>query len=115
HRQGEKAAAVGFDWNNADEVMHKVDEELIELKDAIKTRNATSIQHELGDVLMALCSLGRHLSTPAESALREANERFHTRFVEMERIAASDRTRLGDLNAAQKEALWEQAKRRHKQ
>ena len=112
HRQGEKAAAVGFDWENWRGVMKKVDEEMQELVRAIAQESKAEISHELGDLLMALASLGRHLGTPPESALRRANDRFANRFGQMEDLSAGDGRSLKDLGSEELEALWLAAKKR---
>lgn len=125
HRQGEKAAAVGFDWADHRGVLAKVHEELGELEAAIAAhppiRPATvadtgmpaahpDIEHELGDVLMALASLGRHLGAPPESALRRANDRFQARFQAMERLARAQGLSLDALDDSGLDELWTQAK-----
>ena len=61
---------------------------------------------------MALASLGRHLGTPPEAALRSANDRFARRFDSMEDISTGDGRRLQDLSADELERLWEAAKAR---
>src|SRR6185436_7394387 len=108
HRQGEKAAAVGFDWDDAAGVLRKVREEIAELEEA---RGAERIEAELGDLLMAVASLGRKLGVPPESALQKANDRFRSRFRTMERIAAERGVELSSMDAAALDALWEEAKR----
>ncbi|MBM76568.1 MAG: nucleoside triphosphate pyrophosphohydrolase [Proteobacteria bacterium] len=109
-RQGEKAASVGFDWPDVTPVLHKVEEEWNELQEAIKTNDLNAIEHELGDILMSLASLGRHLNTPAETALRRANKRFRKRFTTMEDIATQNNTALEKMDAQTLDALWEKAK-----
>lgn len=125
HRQGEKAAAVGFDWPDHQGALAKVHEELAELEQALAAhppalaagREATgqpaahpAVEHELGDVLMALASLGRHVGAPPEDALRRANDRFQARFQAVEQAAWRAGATLSDLDAAALDALWQQAK-----
>lgn len=110
HRQGQKAAGVGFDWPDVSGVLAKVDEELGELKEAIETGDPRHTEAELGDVLLSLASLGRHLRTPAEDALRGAIRRFDDRFRSMEHAAARAGTPLETLDSAALEALWSEAK-----
>ena len=112
HRIGQETAAIGFDWPDHRGVMEKVQEEISELNEAISEGNATSIRHELGDVLMALSSLGRHLKTPAEDALRTANDRFLRRFSMMKEIASGQQVELHTLSSEKLESLWQQAKTR---
>jgi tetrapyrrole methylase family protein/MazG family protein len=110
HRQGEKAAAVGFDWPDHTGVLDKVEEELGELRAAIAQDDQSAIRHELGDVLMSLSSLGRHLKASPEEALREANDRFADRFRKMEEIARETQIDMLQSTSETLENLWEQAK-----
>lgn len=112
HRQGEKAAAAGFDWTQASEVLEKVEEEMAELRAAMDAGDRGEIEHELGDVLMSLASLGRHLEVPPEDALRGANNRFARRFARLEALAEEQGISLGgSVPATRLEALWECAKK----
>ena len=103
-------AAVGFDWPNLTGVLEKVDEELVELKEAISSQHSAAISHELGDILMALASLGRHLECPAEESLRSANRRFRQRFESLEQLAKQEERPLAESSADTLEELWERAK-----
>ena len=111
HRQGEKAAAIGFDWHNTDGVFEKIDEEIGELKEAMRSGDVSAIEHEMGDVLLSLASLARHLDTPPEAALRKANDRFAHRFARLEELAEEEGISLsGSTEDAILDALWERAK-----
>ena len=111
HRQAEKVAAVGFDWKNADGVFAKIEEELIELRQAISAEDERAIEHEYGDVLMAVANLGRHIDSPPEAALRRANHRFAERFRRLEQLADAKGISLhGSTNDEVLDALWEQVK-----
>lgn len=111
HRQGQKAAGVGFDWPDLAGVLGKVDEEVAELKEAIDSGDRVEMEAELGDVLLSLANLGRHLRTPAEDALRGAVSRFDQRFRAMEAHAERSGQPLEALGPDALEALWQQAKR----
>lgn len=125
HRQGEKAATVGFDWPDYTGVVDKIHEELAELEEALAEHppqpgdrvDATGlpaahqrVEHELGDLLMAVASLGRHVGAPPEDALRRANDRFRDRFQAVERMAQDAGQHLDQLDEAALDALWERAK-----
>ncbi len=111
HRQGEKAAAIGFDWPNIEGVFNKVEEEIIELREAIASGDQDAIKHEYGDVLLAASSLGRHLQIPPESSLRQANDRFAERFSRLETLAKEEGVELsGSTDADTLDRLWEQVK-----
>ena len=97
-------------YYDIDDVMKKVEEEWQELQQAISEQDIVHIEHELGDILMSLASLGRHLQTPPESALRKANNRFKTRFMLMENIAKHSNLALDQLTDQELDDLWNQAK-----
>ena len=111
HRQAEKAASIGFDWSSVEAVFEKVDEELGELKEAIESQDAHRIEHEVGDLLMSVANVARHLDTPPEAALRRANDRFADRFAVLERLAVEEGVALsGSTDDAVLNDLWERAK-----
>jgi len=110
HRQGQKAAGVGFDWPDVGGVLDKVDEELAELREAIAGGDTSEVEWELGDLLLSLASLGRHTRTPAEDALRMAIRRFDRRFREMEAAAQRSGEALEALDSAALEQHWNAAK-----
>ena len=110
HRLGDKAAHTGFDWSDAAGVLDKVDEELAELRAAVAAGATAEVEAELGDVLQALASLGRHLGLHAEEALQRANDRFARRFRRLEALAGERGLDLPQQDAAALEALWQEAK-----
>jgi len=111
HRQGEKVAAVGFDWSSTDGVLAKLEEEIAELRQAMNEKDPKAIEHEYGDVLLAAANIGRHINTPAEAALRTANDRFASRFERLEVMAKEQKIKLdGSTAEAQLNVLWEQVK-----
>jgi MazG family protein len=114
HRQGEKAAAVGFDWDDAQGVLRKIQEEIAELEVelAAAAPDRAKVEHEYGDLLMAASSLGRFIGAPPESALQNANDRFRDRFRTMERLVIERGQDLAGLDALALDALWEEAKQR---
>jgi len=110
-RVGEKAARVGFDWHAAADVLDKVDEETRELREAMATRDKRAMHHELGDLLFALCSLGRHLGVDAEQSLRDTLDRFTRRFNHVEASLEADGIAPGGADLADLERRWQLAKR----
>lgn len=103
-----RAAAVGFDWDEAAPVFEKVDEELAELRAVAADRDRAT--DELGDVLFAVVNLARHLSVDPEIALSRANDKFAARFRIVEQLAKTRELVLRDLTLAQLDALWDEAK-----
>ena len=106
-RLGSKAARVGFDWHEPDQVWDKVLEEMEELKKASSPKEA---QAEMGDLLFALAQWARHRGMDAEAALRGAASKFQTRFSLMESLARQQGQSLHDLDDAALDRLWESVK-----
>ena len=107
-RLQEKAAAVGFDWDDLSDVLAKVDEELAELRVEIADRRAEKYEEELGDLLFAIVNIARTLEVDPEAALRKTNLKFRRRFALIE-----DRFRDKDLSKVGLEAMdrvWNEAK-----
>lgn len=109
-RIGEKAGRVGFDWSSVHDVLGKVREEIHELELAVDAGDAERAAAELGDVLLTLASVGRHLGESAELALRDAVVRFSKRFREMEQMAEREGIPLGARSAGELDRLWTAAK-----
>ena len=84
YKIGKRARSVGFDWNDVNGVIKKIEEEIDELKVAIRDGNKPGIEEEAGDLLFSLASLSRHTSIDPETALRKANRKFDRRFRGME-------------------------------
>jgi len=107
---GKRAAAVGFDWQDAEGPRHKILEELAEVQAARSGTGESTVEDEVGDLLLAATSLARHLHVDPETALRRANGRFELRFSLMEKLAAARGQQLRELDAAALDALWNEAK-----
>jgi MazG family protein len=105
-----KAAKVGFDWENAEQIFEKVDEETAELKAAMESRDAISIEEEIGDLLFAVVNLARHLDVEPETALRRTNLKFRNRFAHIERSVKGRGDSLENTSLEQMDELWNEAK-----
>jgi tetrapyrrole methylase family protein / MazG family protein len=106
----EKVSQVGFDWREMDGVLAKVEEELQELRDALKSRRQDKIGEEMGDLLFSLVNLSRFAGVNAEEALRQANKKFAGRFAYIEeRLAAQGKT-PGQVTLAEMDRLWDEYK-----
>lgn len=107
---GKRAANSGFDWPNVEGVLEKIDEELAELRDALKSESAAGMKEELGDLLFSIANLGRHLRVDLETALRDTNAKFERRFRYVEsRLRERGRTPK-ESTLAEMDALWNEAK-----
>ncbi len=107
---GEKTQRLEFDWSRPEQVLEKVDEELLELKQAIKNNHNKNIQEELGDLLFSVTQLSRHLNLDAEQSLRNANKKFITRFDAMMELCSEQSLSWKELTDNQKESLWTEVK-----
>jgi len=109
-RLQEKAARMGFDWEDITGPRAKIFEELQELQDAVESENRERISQEIGDVLIAVVNLARLLGVSAEEVLRAANNRFEARFRALEQRAAEQGRSLEEMTLAEMDELWEQVK-----
>lgn len=108
----EKAKQVGFEWDNREDVWKKVEEEMQELKDAVKDNQQEEIKEEFGDLLFSLINYARFLQVDAEAALEQTNKKFIYRFQAMEAMAAEKGLNLVDMSLAEMDALWNEIKRK---
>lgn len=117
----QRAATVGFDWQEPGAVMEKLQEELQELSSAMLAEgqagcdkdspdNRAAIREEMGDLLFSCVNLARHLQVDAEAVLRAANRKFENRFRYLEERLAESGSDPGQASLEQMEVLWQQAK-----
>jgi len=110
-----RAAAVGFDWAKAADVLDKIDEEVAELRREVEsgaTGDLSRAEDEMGDLLFSIANLSRKLGVEPEAALRRASEKFSTRFGQMEAALAARGVSLPDASLDEMEAEWQKAKSR---
>ncbi len=107
YRMQEKAAQVGFDWENKQQVWAKVEEELGELQEELGTENATG---EFGDLLFALVNYARFEGINPDDALEMTNRKFKKRFEYIELKAKEQGRNLKDMTLAEMDAIWNEAK-----
>ncbi len=111
HEIGRRVASVGFDWARTDDVVGKIEEEVRELR-AATSEGTDRMTEELGDLLFALTNLARKLGLDAESALRQANDKFTRRFEAMEALLDRQGARLGAAGIDVLERAWQTVKAR---
>lgn len=109
---GKRAAEVGFDWQRADNVIHKIEEEVGELRQASGGQPAdpARVEEEMGDLLFAIANLARKLDIEPEAALRRANDKFAGRFAQLERRFAAKGRELNQLTLDEMEREWQRIK-----
>jgi nucleoside triphosphate diphosphatase len=105
-----KVARVNFDWTEVRDVIAKVEEEIQELKQAILEQNRKSIEDEVGDLLFAVVNLARKCKLDAESALQGATDKFVARFNRLENELNARGKKLGDVDLAEMDAIWNEIK-----
>ena len=104
----QRAAGVGFDWEDIGGVLDKVSEELAELADV---EDEAEREREMGDLLFSVVNAARWMNIDGEAALRASDERFRQRFAAMEAMSRERSVDLKSLDLDAKEALWQEAKR----
>ena len=111
-RMQAKAAHVGFDWpgENSEPLFKKIDEELNELKDAVKENNIEHMSEELGDVLFVIVNLARRLKIDADAALSKTCSKFKSRFSLMEQYAREENREISEYDLNELDKLWDKAK-----
>lgn len=107
----DKVKAVGFDWEESHQVWDKVQEELQELQDEVKSGNQDAIEAEFGDVLFSMINYARFLKINPEDALERTNKKFIKRFQYLESKAEELGKSLMDMSLAEMDIFWEEAKR----
>jgi len=109
-----RVASVGFDWPEMSGVFDKIDEELLELKNEVKSNNYPLQLEEFGDLLFAVVNLGRHLKIDSELALHQANKKFVNRFTQVEQKIREGNMSLSEASLEQMEAAWQSVKQQEK-
>ncbi|HZE72712.1 MAG TPA: nucleoside triphosphate pyrophosphohydrolase [Pyrinomonadaceae bacterium] len=117
HQLSTKAARVGFDWKNLEDIFDKLQEELSELRSAIKTHQSTNeeadhqrVRQELGDLVFAITNIARHLQVEPEAALKLTNRKFRRRFGYIEQKLRKQERPIEDTTLEELEAIWQEAK-----
>ena len=111
HEIGTRVAAVGFDWAQAEDVVGKIEEEVAELRASVAHESVERVEEEMGDLLFAMANLARKLGIEPESALRKANEKFSSRFRELEQRFEERGRTVHDATLEEMEEVWEEVKR----
>ena len=119
HQLGTKAARVGFDWRNVEEIFDKLHEEVEELREAIREHEGAGadaeekhnrVREELGDLLFAVTNIARHLQAEPEAALKLTNRKFRRRFRHIEGGLKERGLEPGSATIEEMEELWQEAK-----
>ncbi len=115
YRTTEKAAGVGFDWKKSKEILDKLEEEIVELKNELKRRKrpgCDSVKREIGDILFTVVNISRFLKIDPESALRCTISKFERRFMHIEKGLKKLNKDIRFTSLAEMEELWNEAKQK---
>lgn len=110
HKVQSRAAKVGFDWDNTDDVFDKLGEEISELKAAYKNNDEQNMHEELGDVMFTVINLSRFLKVNPELALNDSTTKFVTRFKKVEEAAKKQGKNIENMSFEEMDALWDEVK-----
>lgn len=105
-----RVAKVGFDWDNIEGVLKKIEEEFAELKEAVNLKEKQQIEEEIGDMLFSIVNLARFLKIDPETALRKTNRKFEDRFSKLEQLAKQKGKSLKEMSLREMDELWEEIK-----
>ncbi len=106
----EKAANVGFDWDNADQIWEKFLEECDEFKTEVANNDKEKMTDELGDILFTVVNVARHFGINADNALERSNVKFIRRFNSLEQKAIESGKNLKEMTLEDMDQLWDLAK-----
>ncbi|MBE9528523.1 MAG: nucleoside triphosphate pyrophosphohydrolase [Proteobacteria bacterium] len=112
HKLSKKAARVGFDWTETEQVLDKLTEEVEEFKEAVRAGDESNMEEELGDILFTLVNTGRFLKINSEEALRKSINKFILRFGHIEQRIKNEGKELSNTPLERLEELWQEAKRK---
>ncbi|CAN7350316.1 nucleoside triphosphate pyrophosphohydrolase [Rhizobium leguminosarum] len=106
----ERAAKVGFDWSAPEPILDKIEEEIGELRVALREGDQAKVSDELGDLIFAIVNIGRHVKADPEQALRGTNTKFRRRFSHIEQVLEAEGETLEDATLERMEEIWQAAK-----
>jgi MazG family protein len=107
-----RAAGAGFDWENIEQVIDKLHEELREFQEARRNASREELEDELGDMLFVLVNIARFVKLDPEQALRRTNAKFRERFNHVERRLGERGKKVTESSIEEMEALWQEAKQK---
>ena len=107
----DKVSSVGFDWKKSEDVLEKLDEEILEFKEELNKKNKDNLEEEFGDILFSLINLSRHYKINPYDALEKSNIKFVKRFKFVEKKTKKIKKQINDLDLEEIDVLWEQSKK----
>ena len=110
-RMQEKAASVGFDWNDVEPVFDKIQEEIAEVKVEIESNDREKLELEIGDLFFSVINLARKLRIDSESAIKSANRKFSRRFRQLEAELTKTGTKINEKSLEELDKIWDTVKK----
>lgn len=107
----EKAASVGFDWEDIEPVFAKITEEIAEVREEISNNNQERLELEIGDLLFSVVNLARKLNIDAELAIKSSNRKFKDRFMKIEAKLTKTGTKINEKSLEELDRIWESIKK----
>ncbi len=107
---GERAAGIGFEFPTSNQILEKILEELEEVKECLAQGDKQGLQGEIGDLLFSVVNLARFHQIDPEIALKQTNDKFKTRFAQVEAGVKAAQAKGKKLTLAEMDTLWNQAK-----
>jgi tetrapyrrole methylase family protein/MazG family protein len=111
HKVQRKARKVGFDWDDIEDVLKKVDEEMGELREALRSEDQDAIEDEMGDVLFSVVNVSRFVDVEPEQALHRTVRKFTNRFRKIEERLKEKGISIEDASFEEMDALWDAVKK----
>lgn len=112
NRIQEKVKAVGFDWEERNQIWDKVTEELNELKSEIAKSDQKNMENEFGDLMFSMINAARLYDIDPETALEKTNKKFIKRFKYLEEKITVSGKKLKDMSLDEMNEIWEEAKKK---
>ncbi len=109
-RMQEKAAAAGFDWQEVEPVVEKLEEEVEEFKEALQKGDPAEMENEIGDMLFSVVNISRKLGFDSESSLKKTIKKFETRFKKIEEYHHKNKLNMLESSLEKLDEIWELAK-----
>jgi MazG family protein len=109
----EKAKQVGFEWATKEQVWEKVEEEKLELSEAVEIGDIQQIEEESGDLFFSVINYVRFLQVDPENALELTNKKFIKRFIKMEEEVEKRGKKLSEMSLGEMDAIWNEIKKQH--
>lgn len=110
-RMQEKAAAVGFDWDEVSSAMEKLKEEIVEFENELASQKKEEMKQELGDMLFSIVNISRKLGFDSESVLKKTIHKFESRFKKVETYFRENEKNMLEANLEQLDEIWEIVKK----